>query len=124
MRVSVFLLRHQGDRIPLDQVRTSTPYEGWIRVSREPGGRVGTWQRGAVLMASPHGDQVLLQLHDVQLQSWDDRGAVLAGTEITWRRKARSAYRQAWLVKDPEGGGTERVTPPGMLELQLDKAPA
>jgi hypothetical protein len=74
MRVSVYLLRHKGERRPLDDVRASTPAVGSIRVTREPGGRLGTWQRGAFLLVGAELSEPVLQLHNIQLQSWDERG--------------------------------------------------
>lgn len=106
MRVSVYLLRHKGERRPLDDVRASTPAVGSIRVTREPGGRLGTWQRGAFLLVGAELSEPVLQLHNIQLQSWDERGIVIAGTEYEYDRKDRTAYRQAWLIKPHAQAGT------------------
>jgi hypothetical protein len=101
MRVSVYLLRDKGARIPREHVRAAAPISGFLRVTREPGGRLGEWSRTAMLMAEDGGTTVLMQLHDVQLQLWDARGVVIAGTEIHWDRKQRASYRQSWFVVFP-----------------------
>jgi hypothetical protein len=74
MRLSVYLLRDKGERIPLERVRATAPHTGYVRVTREPGGRVGPWSRMAMLMSEEAGTEVLLQLHQVQLQQWDAPG--------------------------------------------------
>lgn len=98
MRVSVYQLREKGLRRPPAEVRASRPIEGFIRVTREPGGRVNQWARTSMLFADAAEQQVLLQLHQVQLQHWDSRGVVLAGIETRWSRKQRTDYRQSWFV--------------------------
>lgn len=105
MRVSVYLMRQKGERLTREAMAASTPAQGYIRVTREPGGRLGQWQRTALLKATPESLDVQLQLHEVQIQSWDHRGVVLAGVEIQWRRgRERDVYRQAWfVVPSPEG---------------------
>jgi hypothetical protein len=65
---------------------------------------MGHWQRTAILLAGPEATDVLLQLHDIQLQRWDARGLVLAGFEVEWNRKQRSTYRQSWFVVLPPSG--------------------
>lgn len=101
MRVFVYLLRHQGHRVPLDEVRASAPHSGFIRVTREPGGRLGQWSRTALLVPTEDSIDVTIQLHSVQLQAWDVRGVVIAGVERNWYRKQRTNYRQSWFVVFP-----------------------
>jgi hypothetical protein len=107
MRVSVYLLRRKGERIPLENVRASSPRLGYVRVGRAPGGRVGHWSRSAILVPAEDSTEVLLQLHDVQLQLWNRRGLVISGTEIQWDRKHSERYRQSWFVvfSGPPSGG-------------------
>ena len=103
MKVRVYLLRQHGFRLPREDVRASKPMAGYLRVSREPGGRVGHWQRGAALYADPQGVEPLRQLHAIELQAWDWRGAVLAGYESFWDRKRQTNFRQGWFVVFSEG---------------------
>lgn len=120
MRLSVYLLRNKGERIPREEVRAAAPYRGFLRVSREPGGRLGQWSRIAMLMAEEGGSEVVLQLHDVQLQLWDNRGVVIRGTEIHWYRKQSDSYPQSWFVVFPRmldqaAGAAQRRGPESML---------
>lgn len=122
MRLSVYLLRDRGQRIPLARVRASAPYDGYVRVTREPGGRMGQWSRMAMLMAEDCGTEVLLQLHHVQLQLWDSRGVVLTGTEVRWDRKRSDSYRQSWFIvfphaADQPAAGPRRVAPEPARQL-------
>ena len=111
MKVRVFLLRREGHRLPLDEVRASAPHAGYLRVSREPGGRVGQWLRGAALYRQAEAVDPLLQLHRVELHSWDYRGVVLAGYESFWDRKRQTKYRQSRLVKFVDDAGDVRKDP-------------
>lgn len=104
MLVSVYLLRHKGDRLALEDARAKAPYRGYIRITREPGGRVGHWQRTALLLAAPASTEVVLQLHSIEAPvSWDERGLVLAGSEFEWHRKEHRVFRQSWLIKFDTG---------------------
>lgn len=89
-------------RLPLADVRVSAPHRGFISVTREPGGRLGEWARTALLFRSATRDDVLLQLHRLQLQHWDSRGLVIAGIERHWRRKECTEFWQSWFVVFPE----------------------
>lgn len=119
MRLSVYLLREKGYRLPPADARASAPYEGFLRVSRAPGGRVGQWARTAMLFANEGGDELLVQLHNVQLQSWDSRGVVIAGTEIHWDRKQRTDYRQTWFIVFPARTGGVMTRPPASFSAGL-----
>lgn len=89
--------------------RPPRAHAGVISVTREPGGILGTWHRTALLYrATPAGD-VDLQLHRVQIESWDAGGLVIAGLERHWRRKACTEEPQAWLVRMPGAAGGQVV---------------
>lgn len=114
MLVSVYLLRHKGERLPLEDASTKAPYRGYIRITREPGGRVGRWQRTALLMAAPSSTNVIIQLHRVaEPVLWDERGLLLAGSEYEWDRKRQTTHRQSWLIKF-NGGIPASVKQPGV----------
>lgn len=59
-----------------------------------------------MLMSEEAGTEVVLQLHQVQLQLWDARGVVLAGTEVHWNRKRSDSYPQSWFIGFPKRSDT------------------
>ena len=68
-------------------------HTGRIMVTREPGGKLGSWARVAYLeVAKDH----CLSLHRVQIARWDSRGIVFMGFEERWNRKRSDIYAQAW----------------------------
>lgn len=103
MLVDVYRLRSKGVRLSSSELRDTTPTRGTICVTREPGGRLGQWARTAYLM-SLTSDDVLLRLHQIQLQRWDSTGIIIAGTEREWHRSRCTAeYRQSWYIVFPAG---------------------
>lgn len=102
------LLRDEGRRLSREEALVRPVLRGTIRVTREPGGRLGQWARVAYLEAP--GSEGLI-LHNVQLVSWNDRGLVITGVERSWRRRDRQEFRQSWWCRIDDGeaeGGSVR----------------
>ena len=104
MLVTVTPQLSKGDRVP---VYGPGPSSGFIRVGREPGGRLREWARTAMLFREAHGENLELQLHAVKLAAWDDAGVWLSGVERHWRRKDCTEYPQLWLVSFAESHRVE-----------------
>jgi hypothetical protein len=73
-----------------------------MQVGREPGGKLGQWQRIALLFRDDDRDETSAQIHDVHLQLWDGQGLQLRGLERTWRRKACDEREVVWQVSFPQ----------------------
>ena len=104
MRVSVVLLRRLGERLSPGELRIQPRLVGTIRLYREPGGRIGQWNRVAALTLT-HGAGI--ELHEARLTRWDVRGLVLCGEERSWKaRRECVAHPQAWWCRPlPEDDG-------------------
>lgn len=95
--VLVYLLRSRGARIASDLLRASSPIKGLLRAEPDT-----AWKtRGgcsAALSLSAGGHDASLQLHGVQMCSWDRRGIVLSGTECQGYGRRVEDFRQSWFV--------------------------
>jgi len=109
MLVQVVMLRHEGRKLTAAEVQAARVHTGRIMVTREPGGKVGSWVRAAFLDV---GQDQHFNLHQVQITKWDARGIVLMGFERHWNRKRSEVYQQSWwcrLLSDSGGSGIDTV---------------
>jgi hypothetical protein len=120
MLVNVVLLRRLGEPRPPRELRAEPGLVGTIRLYREPGGRVGQWNRVAAL-ALPQGRS--LELHEARLTRWDVRGLVLCGEERAWKaRRTCVAHPQAWWCRPlPPGGSAPAPRDPIDLVEELEQ---
>jgi hypothetical protein len=72
--------------------------DGFVRIGREPGGRLGSWTRTALLYKDAGCSDQVAQLHAVHLEAWDDDGIFLRGEERTWRRKDCTVTNCSWQI--------------------------
>jgi hypothetical protein len=93
MLVQVVILRHEGRKLTATEVRTAQVHTGRIMVTREPGGKLGSWARAAYFEVDK---DRCITLHNVQITRWDARGIVLMGFERHWNRKHSRAFPQSW----------------------------
>lgn len=87
-----------------------------LRVTRNPGGRLG--QRTPVAYLEVPGSEGLI-LHNVKLVSWHDPGLVLTAVEHSWRRLVWQEFRQSWWcrIDDSEAEGQTVKRPVHELDL-------
>jgi hypothetical protein len=120
MLVNVVLLRRLGERLAPGELRAQAALVGTIRLYREPGGRVGQWNRVAALTL-PHGRSI--ELHEARLTRWDVRGLVLCGEERAWKaRRECVAHPQAWWCRPlPPDAGRPALRDPIDLAEELEQ---
>jgi len=102
MRVTLTQVPLDGSSFePFQAAARSTA--GYIRVGREPGGKLGEWHRTAMLFLTEDASEVSRQLHQIRVDSWTVDGILLTGTVRTWRRKDCDESPQAWLLSFQHG---------------------
>jgi hypothetical protein len=125
MLVRMLKLRHLGQRLSLEALRSAKPDLGYLYVIEEVARRYPGKRdiRMAMLKSSPHACEGVENLHGVRLVKIDQRGLVLAGVEEHWHRKQRTDYRQAWWCWPVMAADVARDTAPDP-ELAADEAAA
>lgn len=115
MRVTLTPLELHDPTLSLHRVPSSACV-GFVRVTREPGGRLRDWHRTAILFRDEGVSDLVRQLHQVRLEAWTPDGILLTGIEREWRRKSCTETPQAWLLSFRE------VSRASVYLLRLDGA--
>lgn len=121
MLVGLVRLRAGGVKLTAEQVKRQTPTIGRLQTCAEPEARLARRSDQAALLLPPGDSHVpLAELHAVRVRVVD-RGLIVSGTEVTFRRKIKTEHAQSWWCWPIDRAEYARSLAPDPIDLDEER---